>query len=44
MQGLPGECCKTGKAVYDNDFMNTEWVQFIPKGHVVLNKALPEVV
>ena len=27
-------------AVYDNDFMNSEWVKFLPKGHVALRNVL----
>lgn len=40
IRGLRAEAYKSGKAVYDNDFMNTDWVKYMPEGHVVLNNVL----
>ncbi|MES9815838.1 MAG: GAF domain-containing protein [Candidatus Thiodiazotropha sp.] len=40
IRGLRAEAYKSGKAVYDNDFMNTDWVKFMPEGHVVLKNVL----
>lgn len=31
---------KTGKVVFDNDFMKSEWVKFMPKGHMDLKNVL----
>ena len=40
VRGLRAESYKSGKVVYDNDFMNSRWVDFMPTGHVVLNNVL----
>jgi hypothetical protein len=40
IRGLRGEAYATQKAVYDNDFMNSEWVKYMPEGHVVLKNVL----
>jgi hypothetical protein len=40
IRGLRAECYKHGKAVFHNDFMNSEWVDFMPLGHVVLNNVM----
>jgi GAF domain-containing protein len=40
IRGLRAEAYKSGKAVYDNDFMNTDWVKYMPGGHVVLKNVL----
>lgn len=40
IRGLRAESYHTGKSVYDNDFMNSEWVKFMPKGHVVLDNVM----
>ncbi len=40
IRGLREEAYRTGKAVYDNDFMKSEWVKFMPKGHMPLRNVL----
>ena len=40
IRGLRAEAYKSNKAVYHNDFMNSAWVRFMPKGHVVLKNVL----
>ena len=40
IRGLRAECYKTGKVVFENDFYNSEWMQYMPAGHVGLNNVL----
>jgi len=40
IRGLRGEAYERGKVVYDNDFANSEWMQFMPEGHVRLDNVL----
>ncbi len=40
IRGLRAQAYNTSKPVYDNDFMNSQWVKFMPKGHVILNNVL----
>lgn len=40
IRGLRAECYKLGKVIYDNDFMNSKWVKFMPQGHVILKNVL----
>lgn len=40
VRGLRAEAYKTGKVVYDNDFMNSKWVQFMPDKHLELKNVL----
>ncbi len=40
IRGLRAESYKSGRAVYDNDFMNSEWIKFMPQGHVVLRNVM----
>jgi GAF domain-containing protein len=40
IRGLRAEAYKYNKAVYHNDFMNSEWVDFMPEGHVILKNVL----
>jgi len=40
IRGLRETAYKTGKVVYDNDFMKSEWVKFMPKGHMDLRNVL----
>ncbi len=40
IRGLREEAYKTKKAVYCNDFLNSEWMKFIPEGHVALKNVL----
>jgi len=40
IRGLRAEAYRDGRAVYDNDFMNSRWVDFMPEGHVVLKNVL----
>ena len=40
IRGLRAECYRTGKPVYDNQFMDSKWEKFIPPGHVRMDKVL----
>jgi two-component system, cell cycle sensor histidine kinase and response regulator CckA len=40
IRGLRGEAYRTQRAVYDNNFMNSEWVSFMPEGHVALKNVM----
>jgi signal transduction histidine kinase len=40
IRGLRETAYRTGKVVYDNDFMKSEWVKFMPKGHMDLRNVL----
>ncbi len=40
IRGLRARAYETGKPAYDNDFMNSEWLRFMPKGHVILNNVM----
>ena len=40
IRGLRETAYETHKAVYDNDFMRSEWVKFMPDGHVVLRNVM----
>jgi len=40
IRGLRADAYRYNKAVYHNDFMNSEWVDFMPKGHVVLKNVM----
>jgi len=40
IRGLRGEAYRTGKAVYHNDFARSEWLNFLPPGHVSLDNVL----
>lgn len=40
VRGLRAEAYHSGKVVYDNDFMNSRWVDFMPDGHVVLENVM----
>ena len=40
IRGLRSEAYRTGQAVYDNDFANSEWMQFMPEGHVALANVM----
>ncbi len=40
VRGLRAEAYSKADVVYDNDFMNSEWVQFMPEGHVELKNVL----
>lgn len=40
IRGLRAESYKSGKVVYDNNFMNSEWVKFMPEGHMDLPNVL----
>jgi len=37
IRGLRAEAYRDMKVVFDNDFMNSQWVHFMPMGHVVLD-------
>ncbi len=40
VRGLRAEAYKNNCVVYDNDFMQSRWLQFMPKGHVRLDNVL----
>jgi len=40
LRGLRGDAYRTGKAVYDNDFSNSEWMKYMPEGHAILENVL----
>ena len=40
IRGLRSIAYETGKSVYDNDFMNSEWAVFMPEGHVGLKNVM----
>jgi PAS domain S-box-containing protein len=40
IRGLRGIAYKQSKAVYDNDFMNSDHIQYMPGGHVSLKNVL----
>lgn len=40
IRGLRAEAYRYNKAVYHNDFMNSEWVDFMPSGHVILKNVM----
>lgn len=40
IRGLRARAYETGKPVYDNDFMNSDWLRFMPKGHVTLDNVM----
>jgi PAS domain S-box-containing protein len=40
IRGLRAESYRTGKAVYDNSFSTSKWMQFMPEGHVELKNVL----
>lgn len=40
IRGLRAEVYQYGRAVYENDFMNSDWVQLMPEGHVILRNIM----
>lgn len=40
IRGLRAEAYKDGKVVFDNDFSNSEWMQYMPDKHVTLENVL----
>jgi GAF domain-containing protein len=40
IRGLRAEAYKRKQAVYDNDFANSQWMQFMPSGHCELRNVL----
>ncbi len=40
IRGLRATAYETHKAVYENDFMQSEWVEFMPEGHVAMRNVL----
>jgi signal transduction histidine kinase len=40
IRGLRASSYLTGKVTYDNDFVNSQWVDLMPRGHVVLNNVM----
>lgn len=40
IRGLRSEAYEKGIPVYHNDFMNSQWIAYMPEGHVVLNNVM----
>jgi PAS domain S-box-containing protein len=40
IRGLRQRAHQTGKVVYDNSFASSEWVRFLPEGHVTLDNVM----
>ncbi len=40
IRGLRAEAYHKRGTVYDNDFMKSQWVKFMPKGHVVMRNVM----
>jgi len=40
IRGLRETAYETHEAVYENDFMSSEWVKFMPEGHVVMKNVM----
>ncbi len=40
IRGLRERSYRLGEAVYDNDFMNSQWMEFMPAGHVRLDNVM----
>ena len=40
IRGLRAKAYEMGKAVYENDFSKSDWMKYMPKGHVELNNVL----
>ena len=40
VRGLRKEAYNSGKAVFDNDFTQSKWMNFMPQGHVALKNVL----
>jgi len=40
IRGLRAEAYHTGKVVHHNDFSNSDWARFMPKGHMALENVL----
>ena len=40
VRGLREKAYQSGKPVYENDFPRSEWMQFIPSGHVSLDNVM----
>jgi GAF domain-containing protein len=40
IRGLRAIAYATGKATYDNDFMNSQWVKYLPEGHVTMKNVM----
>jgi GAF domain-containing protein len=40
IRGLREKAYRTHQAVYNNDFMDSEWVEYMPEGHVILKNVM----
>ncbi|MEA3352806.1 MAG: GAF domain-containing protein [Campylobacterota bacterium] len=40
IRGLRADSYQSHKAVFENDFMNSKWIEFMPEGHVVLKNVM----
>jgi PAS domain S-box-containing protein len=40
VRGLRAQAYRSGQVVWDNDFMNSQWAQYMPEGHAPLDNVL----
>ena len=40
IRGMRAEVIKSKKVIYHNDFSNSDWINFLPKGHIQLKNVL----
>lgn len=40
IRGFRATAYETHKAVYENDFMNSQWMQYIPESHVIMHNVM----
>ncbi len=40
IRGLRAKVYDTHEAAYENDFMTSEWIRYLPKGHVAMNNVM----
>ncbi len=40
IRGLRAEAYRTGQAVFHNDFTKSDWVKYMPEGHVIIKNVL----
>ena len=40
IRGLRAESYHSGRAVYNNDFMHSKWIEFLPEGHVNMTNVM----
>ncbi len=40
IRGIHGEVIKSKKTLYQNNFSNSDWINFLPEGHIPVNNVL----